>query len=318
MKYIIDAYHRRVAKKVGGTVVQRFAYNSGSIHPIAEFDSANNLVAKYVYGSKWHVPDYLMRVDGTYRIVTDHLGSVRLVYNVANGSIVQQTAYDEFGNILPGETVASGWSPVPMGFAGGLHDRDTGLVRFGARDYEARSGRWVAKDPIRFGGGAPNLYEYAGNDPVNGIDIDGQQLILLAPFFNPANWSLPALVLAHGFGIDATTVYGAIYGGVQVGPPEVSLHDGMVVFEFKDVPTQTRAEASTTYGNSICYSKEGYTSKQHELAHTNQHRMLGNAYLPLHVFLQSYSYARTGKYHTLNPLEWGPYSKPTPKPWWFR
>jgi len=35
----------------------------------------------------------------------------------------------------------------PFGFAGGIYDPDTGLVRFGARGYDAETGRWTAKDP---------------------------------------------------------------------------------------------------------------------------------------------------------------------------
>ena len=45
----------------------------------------------------------------------------------------------------------------PFGFAGGLYDADTGLVRFGARDYDAAVARWTAKDPIRWDGGQANL-----------------------------------------------------------------------------------------------------------------------------------------------------------------
>ena len=54
----------------------------------------------------------------------------------------------------------------PFGFAGGIYDTDTKLVRFGARDYDPRVGRWTTKDPIRFAAGV-NLYGYALNDPVN-------------------------------------------------------------------------------------------------------------------------------------------------------
>ena len=57
----------------------------------------------------------------------------------------------------------------PFGFAGELYDPDTGLVRFGARDYDPYCGRWTAKDPIGFNGGL-NLYGYNLNDPVNFID----------------------------------------------------------------------------------------------------------------------------------------------------
>jgi RHS repeat-associated protein len=61
----------------------------------------------------------------------------------------------------------------PFGFAGGLYDRDTGLVRFGARDYDPETGRWTAKDPILFEGGDANLYGYVQNDPVNWRDPPG-------------------------------------------------------------------------------------------------------------------------------------------------
>ena len=58
--------------------------------------------------------------------------------------------------------------------AGGLYDAATGLVRFGARDYDPETGRWTAKDPVRWEGGQGNLYEYVGGDPVNRFDLSGR------------------------------------------------------------------------------------------------------------------------------------------------
>ncbi len=52
----------------------------------------------------------------------------------------------------------------------------TELTRFGARDYDAETGRWTSKDPIRFAGGDTNLYGYVLVDPVNGIDPEGLNL----------------------------------------------------------------------------------------------------------------------------------------------
>lgn len=65
----------------------------------------------------------------------------------------------------------------PFGFAGGIYDSDTGLVRFGARDYDPEIGRWTVRDPILFGGGTYNVYEYALNDPVNGVDPTGLHML---------------------------------------------------------------------------------------------------------------------------------------------
>ena len=88
-----------------------------------------------------------------------------------------------------GEVTGAGLDWMPFGFAGGIYDPDTGLVRFGARDYDPVVGRWTAKDPIGFGGGL-NVYRYAGNDPVNYIDIDGLAVRLaensLVRFFGDA------------------------------------------------------------------------------------------------------------------------------------
>jgi RHS repeat-associated protein len=101
--------------------------------------------------------------------VTDYLGSPRLVVDTADGSVVQRMEYDEFGRVLTDTNPGF----QPFGFAGGLHDRDTELVRFGARDYDATTGRWTAKDPFRFNAGDTSLYGYAMSDPVNRGDPTG-------------------------------------------------------------------------------------------------------------------------------------------------
>jgi RHS repeat-associated protein len=111
----------------------------------------------------------MVRGGVTYRILSDHLGSPRLVVNASSGAIVQRIDYDEFGRVTA--DTSSGFQP--FGFAGGIYDSDSGLVRFGARDYDAAIGRWNARDQIRFAGNDANLFSYVGSDPINFIDFLG-------------------------------------------------------------------------------------------------------------------------------------------------
>ncbi|OGT20131.1 MAG: hypothetical protein A2V90_06680 [Gammaproteobacteria bacterium RBG_16_57_12] len=168
IEYVVDGRNRRIGKKVNGTLVQGFLYQD-QLKPIAELDGSGAVVSRFVYATGINVPDYLIKGTTAYRIVTDYLGSPRLVINTGNGNVEQRLDYDEFGNIT--RDTNPGFQP--FGFAGGLYDRDTKLVRFGARDYDAETGRWTAKDQIKFAGGDTNLYGYLVNDPVNYIDPDG-------------------------------------------------------------------------------------------------------------------------------------------------
>ncbi|HMR08966.1 MAG TPA: RHS repeat-associated core domain-containing protein, partial [Polyangiaceae bacterium] len=52
------------------------------------------------------------------------------------------------------------------------------------RDYDAATGRWTAKDPIGFRGGATSLYLYVGNNPVGFFDPSGLQQAV--PWCGPA------------------------------------------------------------------------------------------------------------------------------------
>jgi RHS repeat-associated protein len=167
IEYLIDGKSRRVGKKVNGTLVQGFLYQN-QLKPVAELDGSENIVARFVYASKANVPDLVIKGGVTYRIISDYLGSPRLVVNTVNDSIVQRMDYDEFGNLL--QNTNPGFQP--FGFAGGLYDSHTSLVRFGARDYDSWSGRWSAKDPIGFNGGN-NHYVYVENNPINNVDPSG-------------------------------------------------------------------------------------------------------------------------------------------------
>ncbi len=184
--YVIDGMNRRIGKAVtGGSLpIQDGLLYDEQQRVVAELDGSNNVLSTFVYGLKPNVPDYMVRGGTTYRIVSDWRGDVRLVLDTTKtgaAAVVQQIDYDEWGNVTnlvdPACTVeGTELCFQPFGFAGGIWESATGLVRFGARDYDPQARRWVSKDPIRFGGGQQNIYVYTGDDPVNRTDPTGRQL----------------------------------------------------------------------------------------------------------------------------------------------
>jgi RHS repeat-associated protein len=168
LSYVIDGQNRRVGKRVDGVLTQGFLYQS-PLAPVAELDGSNQVVSRFVYGTRGNVPDYMVKGGVIYRLLSDHLGSVRLVVKAADGTVAQRIDYDEFGQIT--QNTAPGFQP--FGFAGGLLDDQTGLTRFGARDYDPTTGRWTAKDPVGYAGGQANFYAYVSNNPLNAIDPRG-------------------------------------------------------------------------------------------------------------------------------------------------
>ncbi|MCA9582190.1 MAG: RHS repeat-associated core domain-containing protein, partial [Myxococcales bacterium] len=169
IEYAHDARGRRIGRVVNGTLDKGWLY-ADALNPIAQFDSTGALEATFVYGTRGNVPDYIVQADGdVYRVIADHLGSVRLIIDVTTGMVAHRMDYDAWGNV----TYEAGDSSLhPFGFAGGIYDRGTGLVRFGARDYDSVTGRWTGKDPIKFSGGM-NFYSYVGNEPVLRRDPSG-------------------------------------------------------------------------------------------------------------------------------------------------
>jgi RHS repeat-associated protein len=194
--YDIDPTGRRIAKRIDGVIVQRWVYSS-PVAPAAELDSNGAVAIRFVAGS------YLVKGGQTYRIIRDEVGSPRLIVNASTGAIAQRLDYDEWGRVLADS--APGFQP--LGFAGGLYDRDTGLVRLGSRDYDPEVGRWLSKDKVTFDGGQANLYLYAMGDPLNRTDPLGfnpdayrNDLALIKGFLNDLHTDDGSLILWGGDG----------------------------------------------------------------------------------------------------------------------
>ncbi|MEW6429286.1 MAG: RHS repeat-associated core domain-containing protein [Thermodesulfobacteriota bacterium] len=164
VEYVYDPLQRRVAKKIDTVVVEKYLWQDMTTL-LAVYDGSDHLLMRFEYADG-RLPVAMTMAGVTYYLAYGPTGTLRLVTDAA-GNVVKRIDTDAFGNVISDSNPALA---LPFGFAGGLADRDTGLVHFGYRDYDPEIGRWIAKDPILFAGGDTDLYGYVQNNPINFID----------------------------------------------------------------------------------------------------------------------------------------------------
>ena len=194
IEYEHDPLGRRIAKKINGVVVEKYLWQ-GMTRLLAVYDGSGNLMKRFMYADD-RMP-LSMEQDGVgYFLAYDQVGSLKTVVDGA-GNPAKVAEYDSFGNVISDSNPTF---TVPFGFAGGQYDSDTGLIRFGYRDYDSEIGRWTAKDPIFFDEEQIDIFEYVKNDPINFIDSIGLNSAAIAI-------TIPAVVA-----IPIEVGYGAAFG----------------------------------------------------------------------------------------------------------
>ena len=187
--YTYDALGRRVSTTTReGTT--RHVYDD-NWQVIADIDEQGNVIASYVWGEGI---DNLLAVtigNATYYALTDIQGTV-WGYVDSQNNIVARWQYDAWGNVLSEHVApsAAALARLRYRFQGREWSAATGLINFRMRWYDAKTGRWLSKDPIGLSGGL-NLYAFCGGDSVNYRDPDGNVLI-----FAPALMLPPVAVAA--------------------------------------------------------------------------------------------------------------------------
>jgi RHS repeat-associated protein len=99
--------------------------------------------------------------------IDDHLGSSAMQLDTT-GAIISREEYYPFG-----ETSFGSYGKKRYRFCGKEKDEESGLYYYGMRYYSAWTCRFMSVDPLA--GKYPYLtpYQYASNDPIGAIDIDG-------------------------------------------------------------------------------------------------------------------------------------------------
>lgn len=226
--YVYDALGRRTARTADGKTQSYLYGDPAQPFRVTAWKDDDGTLTRVSYDD--HDAMFaLRRGDATYYVGSDQVGSPRVVVD-KDGTVVKRIAYDAFGQ----STVEAGASfSLPIGFAGGVEDPLTKLVRFGMRDYEPASGRFVFRDPSYFAGSPDNLFAYAGSNPIQNRDPSGLVCGSFAAFggagggiqlcrdnvVEKANWSLCAEIgVGGGGGAEVDVMAGAQdTGGAIVG-----------------------------------------------------------------------------------------------------
>ncbi len=180
-----------------GTTVQAYVAHDPTGQPVL-LQTSTGTVSMYVYDAR----------RNPVALITD------------SGAVAYHYAFDPYGTA--GLTQNSGGNGVPQNpyvYAGGLQDRDTGLIRYGARWYNPATGTWTQRDTLD----APldtanaNRYAYAGDDPINSIDPTGQDIggCIGAGLLGVA--AIGGIALSGGVAVLAFATIGATGAGFAAG-----------------------------------------------------------------------------------------------------
>ena len=177
--YLYDGMGNRVSRTKSGAQPEQTKYildlNAEMSNVLAETNAAGDIQNYYIHGF-----GLISRINAGGQRNTYHydtLGNTVAVTDESN-NVVESYTYDEFGAVIaasPANTLN------PFRYVGkyGVMDEGNGLLYMRARFYDTGTGRFISRDPLGFGSGDLNLYRYAADNPVAGVDPSGLDTYLM-------------------------------------------------------------------------------------------------------------------------------------------
>ena len=175
VQMLYDGDGNRVAKSVSGSTTH---YLVNDLNPIGypqvveELSGSGTVERAYTYGLQRISQNQIINNVWTPSFYEyDGMGSVRQLTDTA-GVVTDSYEYDAFGNKIN----STGTTPNNYLYRGEQYDSDLAMYYLRARYYNPLTGRFLSVDSEA--GQGQRRYEYAGADPVNGLDPSGNEAII--------------------------------------------------------------------------------------------------------------------------------------------
>ena len=172
-----DVFGNRVSVTDNGVTTER-TYLQGALPSVAAEYVNGQLKERHIVVGAVRIADLTTSNSAptTKYYHADLIGSTRLVTD-GNGTIIDRRAYKAFGEMRVGDE-----STTTAGYVGtlGVETDPTGLLFMRNRYYSPALGRFIQMDPIGLNGEDVNLYRYCENNPIVGIDPNGEFVITAA------------------------------------------------------------------------------------------------------------------------------------------
>jgi RHS repeat-associated protein len=209
--FTYDAFNRRTSKTVSGGKTTYYVHDG--VNVVLEFEGpAGGAIAsqpshRFLHGPA--VDQVLAQEDALGEVLwplADRLGSMRDVAD-SQGNVVNQIAYDSFGNVISESNPAV---DSHFGYTGRELDAETGLHYYRERYYDSSLGQFISEDPVQFLAGDTNLRRYVSNNPVSYRDPFGLDIYIVGPS-SEEPWGHQKIVVGHpGRGDEKSYSFGAL------------------------------------------------------------------------------------------------------------
>jgi RHS repeat-associated protein len=189
--------------------------------------------ATYTYGNG------LVRKDSEYPLY-DGLGSARTVTN-GSQTVTGTCIYNDFGQVVA-STGSTGSAYQFAATSGYRTDGDAGLMKVGARYYDAQVGRFITRDTVL----SEHPYLYCEHDPVNKVDPSGhfgQAAVIFIPGVGQALLIIGVATLAVIGVISLVRWIGGMGGGGGSDDPEIPKRPLRPLDPTTDPPSEPLSES---------------------------------------------------------------------------